>query len=554
MKLRLSLCVLVIGLAIFLYSCSDKAKVPVPVDASFIIHFNGASLHSKLSWDEIKQSELFKKVYADVKEEELKKILDNPDASGIDIKTDAYLFAKKRGNGSYVVFTCEIKDEKALNSLVEKLNTKDKPVKDGDLSVIKSDKGVITWDGDRLVAIGNGDKMNGSAMSKFGKRNMFSQNQGFPTDSLLKFAKEIYDLEKDESIASNDKFNSLIKEAGDVHFWSNSSALANSLPEQAKMLSKATSLLDSNITAATLNFENGKIAVNAKTYFNSQLAAIFNKHQAKNIDENMLRSIPANDVAAVLAVNYPPEGLKEFLSTLGVDGLLNMVLANANYSFDDFIKGNKGDLLLAVTDFRVNNDALTFAKNDEGDKKSKLNANFLFATSINDKASFQKLTDLLTSMIKDAPVKNLPTKFPYKLTDNWFVAGNDPEQVNSFGTGSANHAFISKISGHPVGGYVDIQKLIAGTSTAVKDSSASIITSEALKYWQDMTFYCDNYKNNVMESHMEVNMVDKNTNSLKQLWNFTNVVGQNMKSHEHELKKKLRKLELKELTDSVSAQ
>lgn len=554
MKLRFSLYCLVIGWAFFLSSCSDKTEVPVPADASMVIHFNGASLHSKLSWDEIKQSELFKKAYQEIKEEELKKILDNPESSGIDIKTDAYFFAKKQGKGNYVGFTCEVKDEKALNSLVEKLNTENKPVKEGGLSVIKSDKGVITWSSSRLVAIGNSDGMHKGPMGKFGKRNMFSQGLSFPQDSLLKFAKEIYDLEKEKSIASNDKFNALMKETGDVHFWINSGDLANSLPEQAQMFSKASSLLNGNITAATLNFDNGKITVNSKSYFNNELAAIFKKHQAKNIDESMLKSITATDVAAVLAINYPPEGFKEFLSVLGVDGLLNLFLAQSNFSFDDFIKANKGDLLLAVTDFKVKNDALTFTRNDEDDKKSKLNANVLFATSVNDKASFQKLIGLFTTMMKDAPVKALPTNFPYKLTDSWFVAGNDSMQVNSFGTGSTNHPFISKISGHPVAGYVDIQKLISVAAPGIKDSTSSVMAMESLKYWQDMVFYCDNYSNDVMEGHMEINMVDKNTNSLKQLWNFTNVVGKNMKHHEDKFKSKWKELELKEMPDSVGVQ
>lgn len=50
-------------LLLALSSCSKKASVPVPEDAFFVLHIDGASLNSKLSWDEIKKSEWFKKVY-----------------------------------------------------------------------------------------------------------------------------------------------------------------------------------------------------------------------------------------------------------------------------------------------------------------------------------------------------------------------------------------------------------------------------------------------------------------------------------------------------------
>jgi Domain of unknown function (DUF4836) len=533
MKFRLTPYLLLAGALVFMHSCSDKAKIPVPGDAAFIVHINGASLNSKLSWDEIKQSEMFRKAYESVKDEQIKSILDNPDASGISIKSDAYLFMKKQGKGGYFGFTCEIKDAKAFNSLVEKINDKEKPVKDGSLFVIKGSHIAVTWSGNRLVIIGDNPEMNMSSGFNVKEKVPFPEKYSFPEDSLLKFAKSIHNLDQNESIAKNEKFSGLMKEAGDVHFWVNSGKLyGGSLPAAMTMVTKANSLFEGNISTGALNFENGKISINTKTYYNKDLAPLFEKYQAKNLDENMLKMIPG-DVDAVFAMNYPPEGLKEFLKTMGVDGFVNLFLAKTGFGMDDFIKANKGDLLLAVTDFKMAQKKVTVTMDDEDEdfprNKMKPEAKILFATSVGDKASYEKLIGLFGNLGKEGEIiKKMIGKIPYKLQDNWFITGNDSVQINSFGTGSTNHPFISKISGHPVGGYIDLQKIIGGATGMTKDSMALAIADNLAKRWQDIVFYCDNYKNGVLTGHAEINLVDKSTNSLKQLWNFTGDISKMM--------------------------
>ena len=73
-------------------------------------------------------------------------------------------------------------------------------------------------------------------------------------------------------------------------------------------ITKASLLFEGNISAATISFDNGKITAKGRSYYNKELAAVYKKYSMKNIDEDMLKSIPAGDVAAVSERIYIPAG------------------------------------------------------------------------------------------------------------------------------------------------------------------------------------------------------------------------------------------------------
>lgn len=525
MKLKSMPSTLCVLLVVLFASCSQKASVPIPEDAAMVLHLDGASLNSKLSWDEIKQGEIIKMGMEQTHDTMGRAILNNIEESGLDIKGDVFIALVPRGRGSYAVITCGIKDEAKFKAMVSRIKKDATVLTQDGLSVVKDEDHVLTWNADRLVFVGDAPGFNGASVTT--NRWDGKDHSGFTEDSLLKFAKDIYSLEKKNSIADDKRFASMMKEKGDAHFWMNSSAMHGDEMLGMLSLTKASLLFEGNASAGTINFADGQITMDAKSYYNKELAKVYEKYDLKDIDESMLKKIPSQNVAAVVAMNYPPEGLREFLTLLGVDGLLNMFLAQENFTIDDFVKANKGDILFAVTDFEVKKEE---KKIDESDPTSptssheRPSAKIIFATSINDKASFDKLVGLLTSKLNEAGgFKELASKIPYKVGNDVFVAGNDSMSVHTYGTSSTDHAFISKIKGHPMGGYIDIPKFINGARTGFsKDSMATVVADEALKYWQDIVFYGGEMKNGYATSHVELNMVDKKTNSLKQLNNFVN--------------------------------
>jgi hypothetical protein len=113
----------------------------------------------------------------------------------------------------------------------------------------------------------------------------------------------------------------------------------------------------------------------------------------------------------------------------------------------------------------------------------------------------------------------------YKIDNKWFAASNSQDHVDKFLAGeSSKNAVADKISGHPFGFYIDIQKLIKSGESSVKDSSDKAALTASANMWQDAIATGGTYKDKAIDFQFEINLVDKNTNSLKQLNQYINTM------------------------------
>lgn len=520
---RTSLLGLLAVTLVLVVSCgtADKAAIAVPKDAAVVLHINTSSLSSKLSWKEIQQTNWFKEAYTEADDTLAKKLLDNPDNSGINTETDLVFFVKRQGKHGYAVFEGGLKDAAAFESFNKKMKPSATASKDGDLNILKlKDDGIATWKDGRFIYVYDAEMDNAGRFSEDGS----SQATPITTDSLVKFAKGLYDLKGDASLTSDSKFSSLLKEAGDVHVWLSSENLYGDMLGGMLSTMKISDLTKGNITAMTLSFDNGKILVKAKSYYNDEVAKLMKKYKMKNLDADALARIPSDNVTGVFAWNYPPEGLKEFLKLGGLDGMANGFMGEVGYSVDEFVKANKGDMIVAVTDFNIKSEQVTYPSYEEGGQpytytKTTPDVKVLFAVSINDKPAFDKMVGIVKAKMGDMPEGGGIPKISYSLNDKWFAAGNAEDQVNKFLAGGANNKqpFISKISGHPFGMYVDLQKILKTSEAASTDSTTKIVLGESVKMWEDILATGGDLSDGAMTSQFEINLVDKNTNSLKQL-------------------------------------
>ena len=307
-------------LALLISSCGKKTvDVLIPENAAMVFHINAASLGSKLTWDEIKNSECFKMAGKENHADDFeKKLLEDPENSGIDLKSDMYISMHMSGKNSYMVFQGKLKDVKVYETMITKAGENKEIKKDGNINYTGDKGGLVTWNNDRFIIVGQ------SAGYFPGNKDLYGDNDehSITMDSVLKFAKDIYNLKKSKSIGNDSRFASLFNEKGDMHFWINSSSLIqNSMPMGMAGLFDATTLLKGNAVGYTLSFDDGKISASAKTWFNKELGDLMKKYKAGNLNTDMLKKIPGQDVAFVFAMSYPPEGLKEILQLVGVDGI-----------------------------------------------------------------------------------------------------------------------------------------------------------------------------------------------------------------------------------------
>lgn len=514
MKRTLNLGVALLGIALFFASCKDsKSELPVPKDAIMVMHINSESLTSKLTWDEIKSSPIFKESAETIDDSLGQKLMENPENSGIDTKGGFVMFVKQQGNGSYVVFEGKLKDADAFETLVKEVHSPAPEVKkEGGVKYVAVDNSLLSWNNSSFMIIGSAGNMAGRGLIGSGRKD-------FRLDSLKKFTKEIMNLDKSASLESDSRYTDLIK-TGDFHFWLNYDDILKSSGMISMM---KTSLFENNIITYALNFDEGRIVVSSKVHANEQLAKLWAKYNNRVVSKELINRIPSGDVVGMMAYNFDPAVMKEIITSMGAEGFINGFLADVNFTLDELLNSTDGQFLLSFSDLEVKSVEKTIEPYYQGMEPIKYtdtehNAKVLFAASVKNKATIEKLMALVEGerAIKDTSIK-------YKITDQWFAAGNQMPLIDQFLSGTTvSQPFADKIAGHPFGMYIDLQKVVNGMHPASQNAYDSTLHDLNLKLWQDVVGTGGETDGNSCSIEIVVNMVDKSKNSLKQLFEFSN--------------------------------
>ncbi len=526
---------------VLLASCSKSNKQGkfVPKDAALVIHLNGESLSSKLPWDEVKKGTLFTTINADSSVPAfMKSILDNPENSGVDIKNDLVIFAQRDSLGGYMAFEGSVKDAvkfKQFNTDAAKEGILTE--KDG-ISFITRKSAVAGWNKEKFVYVVD--------LPQMAEHHQFAMAddtviEATPRD-LVASCRSIFDLNEKNSLGSDDKFTTLMNTKGDIHMWVNAEKLyKNSTGDFGGMsMLNLDKFYAGNIIVATGNFDNGKISFNYKCYLNKDLKDIFKKYSSGSINEDMIKQIPSKEVAAVFALRFKPEVIKELISLSGMEGLINIGMMAMGFSMDDIIKANKGDIMVAVTDIASKKDSLVVKRKNGKDSTIILNRpepDILFATAIGDKDAFSKLIKGMKRM-SEGRMSSGETP-PYNSNDKYFAIGNSKDKVDQYLAGGIknNFDFLSHITGSPIGGYINLQFIMKAMQTNMTmDSSERIVYDASLKMWDNIYIKGGDYDDGALSYDVEANLLDKNTNSLKQLNQYLGTMAPFMKEKHDKFK------------------
>jgi hypothetical protein len=525
---------LILFMAAFLFSsCSKKNEEGkmIPKDAMFVLHLDTKSLRQKLPWDDIKQSNWYHTLLQEFQKENgntnegIKKIFENPENTGIDLDGGLVLFAQKEsGNDHDAIVEGLVKDAKNFEQFNKYIDSSSVIKTDGDLKMLTLHRNcVVAWNDKHFVYAINPH----SAASSFTGLTDSSQNNMAPlvdnAVALSQVCKNLFSLKSDSSLADNEKFTDLIKESGEVHTWINAEQITKNSSGLGMLgmlgMLKLDVFLKDNISTYTVSFDNGKISIKQKGYAGKEFSDFLQKYSGDNINSDMLKNIPSQDVTGVFAMNFKPEGLKELIKLTGMDGMLNGQISQMGFNLDDFVKDNKGDIMFTVTDFKMKKDSFSY-KDENGNTTSSTSfsrpdANYLFSVAIGNKPSFQKLVEAGKKIGNEM---RTDTSVSFGQNDKLFAISNHQSFVNQYLAGSSNKFdFIDKLTGHPIAFYIDIHKILSVLSGEKKDPNDELIMNESLKLWNNISYTGGEFKQGGMTGTIEINFVDQNTNSLKQL-------------------------------------
>lgn len=522
-----------LALLVVFSSCSKSNKQGkwVPKDAMMAFQINGKSLNEKLPWDEIKKNVLFEQAYADsALPPVIKNLLDNPENSGIDIRNDLVIFAQQDSIGGIVVVQGSLKDPAKFKQFNSDM-TKGAAVteKDG-ISYVTKAPMAAGWNKENFVYVMDAPQLKN-------KRRYIAPDDSTAMDTytaphdLVAACKGIFDLKQGNSLSKDDRFTTLMNTDADVRFWLNMDEVyKNTEGTEALRMLNMNKLYEGNVLTATAGFEAGKIKVSYSTYVGKEMKKIARKFSGGKVDEEMLKRLPSKDVAAVMAMHFKPEGIKELISMTGMESMVNIGLVFLGFSLDDFVKANKGDILISLNSMKPPTPVLSDTANG---KPAEIRGfgptpDFLFATSIGDKDAFNQLIHAGKKMSKEGNV-NDNEKMAYNTNDKYFAIGSSKETVDQYlGKSNTDHDFISHISGEPFGGYVNIQYILKSFSVNEIDSTEKALYEASLKMWDNLYMKGGDFKDGRFTYDMEVNLMDKSTNSLKQLNQYLGLLGKQM--------------------------
>ncbi len=514
MKLKLLSLAAIFGVLV-LASCSKSGKTGllVPEDASIVVTINSQSLSEKITWQEIQASEWYKEIQSKGTNDDtaLTALISQPEKSGVDIKAGFAFFMKSQNNGGYLAFQGKLKNaadfEAALKSLKKDINIQKKD----DLSYTNmDDNAVLTWNSSRFIFVADAPmNVANEMMGAGGRANRFG------TDSLFIFAKNTYALSGKKLLDSDKRFADLVTGKGDLHYWISAEKMYNSsLAGGILSMMKFNTLIEGNINTGTLSFENGKIALGGEQFYGKELAKLMDKHPTDGISADLINRLPSGDALAAGVYKLSVPMIIDVIKLVGADGIANSYLGKENLSLDEIAAAFKGDIAFALTGIEktpVTNTYEGYDGKPESYTYEKENPKLVVGISVvQDK--FNKLYNMF--MKEMGPSK--PNDIFIKNEKDWFIVGTDSAAQETFLAGNNKPNYADKLKGHNLNFFINIPQLLGSFSRSTDDSISNAMLDLSKATWLEFVANSD-YKKGKSTYNMEVQLSDKNINSLKQI-------------------------------------
>ena len=524
MKQALRLALLFSTVVLLATSC--KKAVPeqtkyIPKDALLVFDVNWKSLSDKAAKGNIQWDSLFNSITdkdADSLMADGKKKVQDFIRSGVDTTKDIFFFVKNGGSimsGQQTSFGVigAMRDATAFETYIKKQPRVGEIQKGKDYSYAKVENSFfVGWNKDVVIVAG---VQNTPSYTRDG--DAMPQQSGGDVQALA----TLFALKEEESVSSIPEFRDLMNEKGDMLFWSNSSAAFNNIPMLG--MTKISDLFKDSYGAGVINFEDGKVAGNFKSYSGKDLAAIWDKYKGPQVDMSMVNQFP---VAAdgYAAFSFDPMIIQEIIKYGGFESTVKDFMTKAGFSMEEVLKIFKGDFAIVFGELGMKD--VTYSIGEETITNKVPSAKLVFNATIGDKAAYEKVMAKLAEM---GEAENVNGQYVPKglggmawmMNGKNLIVATDSTVMQQYLANKGNAAIPSDVAdrskGKSMAFYVDINKVIGGFAT---DTTVKEITNTAQATFKNAFAASDNFNGKYISSDMELKMVNEKENSLVSLVKF----------------------------------
>lgn len=550
MKPFLRLGLLLLISTAFITSC--KKSVPkqtryIPKNAVFVATINTKSLKKKLEKNQATIENIIKNISGDTTVNKDKQEFEDLKSAGIDLDENFYVAVVNKGSGMAMgkgtIVTSVIgslKDADKLQAYIKKKQPEAEVRKEKDYSytTVHGDK-MVAWGKDVVIMMSYEKSFSANDMeydSTTGSYNL--RSPGNATTDMKAEIESDFNLKEDQSVAAIPEFRDLMQEKCDASMWVNSSASMQDLPLP---LPKLKELLSNSFTAAKVDFEDGKIVFNSKSYYSKQLRDILKKYSGPTADLGLVENYPSDNINGFGVFAFNPELINELVKYLEVGGMVDAYLTKmmgSNYTLQDALKAIKGDFAVVVSDFAMKNGSDTTNQIRPG---SIPNLKMIVNIPVGDKAQMNRLMDKLVEMQMLVKTSNGYSLTPnlqrtgYQLTvddKNVFIASN--ENLLKLYKAKSKKADLNKdvlndFKGKSGVAYVNIESILNGINPSA-DIQGSNVLAKAKETFKEIEGYTDNFNGKYVEGHGELRFKNEKENSLTSLLGFIETVSKNVKT------------------------
>lgn len=523
---------------LILFSACNKAPEAtryIPKDAIGVVSLNTMGLAKKVAWSALAGSPMFKEMTG--KEGDTAKF--DIEKTGIEPLTTFFAFGlpdQRLPSKSKFMVILPLKDADKFQAFIKENYPNAKVEQKDKLTFISIDASTCIGFDKKTAIAATASKSYEREWNDDGTPKVADNSQHLTI--LTEEIQKCFALPKDQSIAENKQFASLIKESHDFSFWLNYEALANGLPQEqlgsagAIMASQKKLLKDAYITGS-LDFEKGKIVADAKYHFNNSAKAIVQALASQSDNAELLKKVPGSQLNLMLSYHFNPAGIKTLADTMGMAPLANMALNEMGLNLDDILNAFTGDFLFTISDFTVQTKNLAASVGGSAVKYTSPEPSMkaFLSFKIKDQAAFAKLMQIATGrelLQTTGPDAYLIGSGVYLTKkDDYVAVTNDNGAATAFvsGTTAAKFDIPKEVKSNPYGLYIDIKNSVQSLPLDLlygKEDTA--VFHDGKKLLESVIAYGGKVEGDHSSFHFELNFQNKDENSLLQLINFSQKV------------------------------
>ncbi|HEX8356390.1 MAG TPA: DUF4836 family protein, partial [Segetibacter sp.] len=545
--------IFIVFAAAFITSC--KKPVPaatkhIPKNAVFVATINTGSMQSKLAKSQTSIQNILRSLSGnDTSATKGKQEWEDLKTAGIELDENIYFaIAPKAASAGaiksdlIISLIGSLESASKFEEYVKKKFTGSEIRKEKEYSytTVEGNK-IIAWGSEVVIAITN-EQAGNPAMEYDSSTGAYNFKQPLNTAEDLKGEMANYfNIKEETSVAAIPQFRDLMQDKSDASFWVNSGATMDgfSLP-----LPKLKELFSNNFTAATINFNEGKIAVESKSYYSNELRDLLKQYEAPNANLDLIESFPSDNINAFAAFSFNPDffnGLVKYMEVGGiVDGYLTKMMGT-NYTLPELLKAIKGEFAVVVADITMPATDTTMGMNTQPGTIPA--AQVIVNIPVGDKNQMNRLMNKLVEMQMMVKVQNEYRLVPSMQQTGWQAVVNDKNLILASSetllttytarTKKAKLAadVVDDFKGKPGIVYANIESIL-NSMPANQNPATNSVLLKAKETFKDVKGYTKEFNGQYLEGHMELRFKNEKENSLTSLLSFFETASKNARMNE----------------------